>query len=214
MSFEDHVKHFSHLVGTYPKDTEDGKAGDLMARVSVHLPEGVHHGTKMSRQEFEQHYNNGAVKVHAMPAFGHVDVEGHAANTIAHYGQRNHIPSSLKPPAEQTPGQDVTGGGDSALDRFSASLSGQPGTGSQAPAAPASSAFSWGRGRGGQPGTGSQAPAGGQPKSIGTVSGQDFSSAGVKRTYGGPAMPKQTMLKMLRKALGIRTRRTRQYANR
>ena len=84
MSFEDHVKHFSHLVGSYPVDDTNGKAGDMMARVSVHLPEGMHHGTMMSRQEIEQHYKNGAVKVHAMPAYGHVDVEGHAANTIAH----------------------------------------------------------------------------------------------------------------------------------
>jgi hypothetical protein len=192
MSFEDHVKHFSHLVGTYPKDTKDGKAGDLMARVSVHLPEGVHHGTKMSRQEFEQHYNNGAVKVHAMPAFGHVDVDGHAANTIAHYGQRNHIPSSLKPPAEQTPGQDATGGeaattggGGSALDRFSAF--GQSGTGSQAPTTPPLTQYS-----SSQPGS--------------QVSGQ----APLPKTK-----PIQgSMLKMLRKAMGIQTRRTRQYANR
>ena len=203
MSFEDHVKHFSHLVGSYPVDDKNGKAGAMMARVSVHLPEGVHHGTKMSRQEFEQHYNNGNVKVHGMPAFSHMNVDAHAANTIARYGQRNDIPSHIEAPEAAT----ATGGeaaattttpdaGGSALDRFSASLNAQPKTGSQAAAAPPTmTSYSGGKPYAQDPNFPNPAMGGS------TVS-------------GSKPMPKQTMLKMLRKAMGIQTRRTRLYANR
>jgi len=193
MSFEDHVKHFSHLVGSYPVDDKNGKAGAMMARVSVHLPEGVHHGTKMSRQEFEQHYNNGHIKVHGMPAFSHMNVDAHAANTIARYGQRNDIPSHIKAPEAAT----ATGGeaaattttpdaGGSALNQLAARLQG---------------------------GGGGSLP-GEQPQGVVQPTfGSKFKPKGATVGPGG-VTPQLALLLMLRKAMGIQTRRTRPYANR
>jgi len=147
----------------------------------------------MSRQEFEQHYNNGAVKVHAMPAFGHVDVDGHAANTIAHYGQRNHIPSSIKPPAEQTPGQDATGG-EAAAPAGGGSAMNQLVNFQQ-------------RGGMGQPGEQPQGVV--KPPTVPDLTARKNPVLGT-----GGITSQKALLLMLRKAMGIRTRRTRQYANR